>query len=108
MKGGSTSPIGNLETNHLPNLDDRSKKNQAQIEERQQRDRQKQEQATGDSLYWYIYNLDQKNPNTQTDFEHLPPEQLVANIWQKEQRILEILSEIKDVLQTKPVGKEDA
>jgi len=30
----------------------------------------------------------------------LPPEQLVADIWKKEQRILEILGEIKDVLQT--------
>lgn len=82
---------------------------QTQAEERQQRDRQKQEQATGDSLYWYIYNLDQKNPNTQTDFEHLPPEQLVANIWQKEERILAILAEIKDVLKAPPSnGEEDA
>lgn len=47
-------------------------------------------------------NLDIKNPNGQQDFEHLPPEQLVADIWNKEQRILEILGEIKDVLQRKP------
>lgn len=75
---------------------------QLQATEREQRELAKREQATGDSLYWYIYNLDQKNPNAKTDFEHLPPEQLVADIWQKEQRILEILSEIKDVLKTKP------
>jgi hypothetical protein len=74
---------------------------QSQSEERSQQEQAKQEQAKGDSLYWYIYNLDQKNPNAQTDFEHLPPEQLVADIWQKEHRILEILGEIKDVLKTK-------
>ncbi|BAU15890.1 type I restriction-modification system, M subunit (plasmid) [Leptolyngbya sp. NIES-3755] len=74
---------------------------QVQAEERQQREIARQEQARGDSLYWYIYNLDQKNPNAQNDFEHLPPEQLVADIWSKEQRILEILGEIKDVLQAR-------
>lgn len=79
-----------------------------QGKEREQRELAKREQATGDSLYWYIYNLDQKNPNAQTDFEHLPPEQLVADIWQKEQRILEILSEIKDVLKTKPSAEEES
>lgn len=46
-------------------------------------------------------NLDIKNPNGQADFEHLPPEQLVADIWKKEERILEILGEIKDVLAKK-------
>ncbi|PSB14306.1 hypothetical protein C7B65_26615, partial [Phormidesmis priestleyi ULC007] len=71
-------------------------------EERQEREIAKQEQTKRDSLYWCIYNLDQKNPIAQNDFEHLPPEQLVADIWRKEQRILEILGEIKDVLQTKP------
>ena len=80
---------------------------QVQAEERQQREIAKQEQTKGDSLYWYIYNLDQKNPTAQNDFEHLPPEQLVADIWKKEQRILEILGEIKDVLRAKPSGKEN-
>ena len=78
-----------------------------QVEERQEREIAKQEQMKGDVLYWCIYNLDQKNPTSQNDFEHLPPEQLVADIWKKEQRILEILGEIKDVLQTKPSGKEN-
>jgi type I restriction enzyme M protein len=40
-------------------------------------------------------NLDRKNPNAATDFEHLPPEQLVDDILKKEQRILEIMAEIK-------------
>ena len=40
-------------------------------------------------------NLDRKNPNEATDFEHLPPEQLADDILKKEQRILEIMAEIK-------------
>jgi type I restriction enzyme M protein len=40
-------------------------------------------------------NLDRKNPNAATDFEHLPPEQLVEDILKKEERILEIMAEIK-------------
>lgn len=59
--------------------------------------------ATGNLL---SVNLDIKNPNGQQDFEHLPPEQLVADIWSKEQRILEILGEIKDVLKQKPSANE--
>ncbi|MBD0341624.1 MAG: hypothetical protein ICV61_12240, partial [Microcoleus sp. Co-bin12] len=51
--------------------------------------------AKGDAIYWPIFNLDKKNPNAQDDFEHLPPEQLVADIWAKEQRILELLAEIR-------------
>jgi type I restriction enzyme M protein len=40
-------------------------------------------------------NLDRKNPNAATDFEHLPPEQLADDIFKKEQRIAEIMAEIK-------------
>ena len=40
-------------------------------------------------------NLDRKNPNAATDFEHLPPEQLADDILKKEQRIAEIMAEIK-------------
>jgi type I restriction enzyme M protein len=43
-------------------------------------------------------NLDLKNPNSQQDFEHLPPEQLADDILKKEQRIAEIMAEIKAVL----------
>lgn len=43
-------------------------------------------------------NLDIKNPRGKQDFEHLPPEQLVEDIVKKEQRILEIMAEIKKVL----------
>jgi type I restriction enzyme M protein len=45
-------------------------------------------------------NLDRRNPNATTDFAHLPPEQLVDDILKKEQRILEIMAEIKTQLAT--------
>lgn len=44
------------------------------------------------------YSLDVKNPNAKQDFEHLPPEQLIADIINKEQKILEITGEIKLLL----------
>ena len=34
------------------------------------------------------------------DFEHLPPEQLADDILKKEQRIAELMAEIKQVLNT--------
>lgn len=43
-------------------------------------------------------NLDIKNPNSKQDFEHLPPEQLADEILKKEQRIAEIMAEIKLIL----------
>lgn len=44
-------------------------------------------------------NLDRKNPNGQNDFEHLPPEQLVEGILQKELQIVGIMEEIKRMLE---------
>jgi type I restriction enzyme M protein len=46
-------------------------------------------------------NLDIKNPNSKQDFEHLPPEQLADDILKKEQQIIGIINEIKQVL-TRP------
>jgi type I restriction enzyme M protein len=43
-------------------------------------------------------NLDIKNPKSKQDFEHLPPEQLADDILKKEQRIAEIMMEIKQAL----------
>ena len=40
-------------------------------------------------------NLDIKNPNSADALEHLPPEQLVADILKSEQRIIEIMEEIR-------------
>jgi type I restriction enzyme M protein len=43
-------------------------------------------------------NLDIKNPKAGEDFEHMPPEQLVADIIKKERRILELLAEVQQAL----------
>jgi type I restriction enzyme M protein len=43
-------------------------------------------------------NLDRKNPNAATDFEHLPPERLADDILKKEQRIAEIMENIRTLL----------
>jgi type I restriction enzyme M protein len=43
-------------------------------------------------------NLDLKNPSAKQDLEHLPPEQLVAEILEKEMRITEIMFEIQEML----------
>jgi len=43
-------------------------------------------------------NLDIKNPSAKQDFEHLPPEQLADDILKKEQRIAELMAEIKSLL----------
>lgn len=71
-------------------------------EERRLRELAKTERATGDSLYWPVFNLDRKNPNAKDDFEHLPPERLADDILQKELRIAEIMREIKELLGKKP------
>jgi len=43
-------------------------------------------------------NLDRKNPNAVADITHLPPEELVESILHKEQRIVEIMGAIRDLL----------
>ena len=45
-------------------------------------------------------NLDIKNPRSKQDFEHLPPKQLADDILKKEQRIAEIMAEIKQALES--------
>ncbi len=47
-------------------------------------------------------NLDLKNPRAAQELEHLPPEQLVESILEKERRIIEIMGEIKKILAEKP------
>ena len=44
-------------------------------------------------------NLDIKNPRGKEDIAHLPPEQLAEDILKKEQRIEEIIGEIKMLLE---------
>ncbi|MEZ6064145.1 MAG: N-6 DNA methylase [Planctomycetaceae bacterium] len=43
-------------------------------------------------------NLDQKNPNSAEELEHLPPAELVRDILAKEQHIIEIMQEIESEL----------
>jgi len=43
-------------------------------------------------------NLDRKNPRAKEDITHLPPEQLAADILEKEERIAEIMSNIRNLL----------
>lgn len=75
-----------------------AKQEQAQAAEIEQRERAREEQAKGDAIYWPIYNLDIKNPISKQDFEHLPPEQLVEDILDKERRITDLMMEIKQAL----------
>ena len=44
------------------------------------------------------YNLDVKNPNNKAEFEHLPPEELIANIEESEKTIAALLAEIKGLI----------
>jgi type I restriction enzyme M protein len=44
------------------------------------------------------FNLDLKNPRAAAKLEHLPPEQLVENIVEKERKILGIMEEIRVLL----------
>jgi type I restriction enzyme M protein len=46
-------------------------------------------------------NLDLKNPTAKRELEHLPPEQLADQIYDEEQRIVEMAIEIKRLLQPK-------
>ncbi len=66
--------------------------------EKTQQDLARSEQAKADAIYWPIFNLDRKNPHAKDDFEHLPPEQLVESIIEKERRILSIMEEIRALL----------
>lgn len=42
-------------------------------------------------------NLDRKNPRGNEDITHLPPEQLVASMIEKEKQIVEILDNIRNM-----------
>lgn len=75
-----------------------SKRARLQAEESRQRETAREEQAAGDRIYWPIYSLDIKNPNSRQDYEHKPPREMVEEIIAKEQRIAEIMQEIKQVL----------
>jgi len=44
------------------------------------------------------YNLDVNNPNTKAEFEHLPPEELIAKIEESEKEVVSLLGEVKKLL----------
>jgi len=56
---------------------------------------QSDEQVAGDAIYWPIFNLDQKNPNSVDALEHRPPLELVESILRKEKEILRLIIEIQ-------------
>lgn len=63
--------------------------------------RKKNEQAwkvKAEEIIANNFNLDIKNPNAKQDFEHMPPEKLAEDIEKKEQRILEIMAEIREAI----------
>ena len=59
-----------------------------------ERKMQSAEQTAGDAIYWPIFNLDQKNPNSVDALEHRPPLELVESILGKEREILLLMEEI--------------
>jgi type I restriction enzyme M protein len=54
--------------------------------------------VSADELLSSNCNLDRKNPHSATDFEHLSPDLLAEEILRKEQRITELMVEIRDAL----------
>jgi type I restriction enzyme M protein len=78
----------------------RKAKLQSQLDEfegaaAKERKLQSDEQAAGDAIYWPLFNLDLKNPNSADDLEHRPPRELVASILQKEREILRLMEELQ-------------
>ena len=56
---------------------------------------QNEGQAAGDAIYWPLFNLDLKNPNSADALEHRPPQELVASILTKEREILRLMEQIQ-------------
>ncbi len=45
------------------------------------------------------YDLSARNPNRSSDFTHRPPEELAADIADKQARIAELVAEIQELLE---------
>ncbi|MBU4230817.1 MAG: type I restriction-modification system subunit M [Proteobacteria bacterium] len=60
-----------------------------------ERKMQNDEQAAGDAIYWPIFNLDLKNPNSADALVHRQPQELVESILGKELAILRLIEEIQ-------------
>lgn len=59
------------------------------------RKQQAEEQAAGDAIYWPIFDLDHKNPNSADALEHRHPQELVESIITKQREILRLMEEIQ-------------
>lgn len=59
----------------------------------------KDEQEKANNILNAIYNLDQKNPNSGDDFEHLPPKKLIKDILKKDEKIASLMTEINAILE---------
>lgn len=73
---------------------------QSQLDEleaaaRKERRLESDEQAAGDAIYWPVFNLDLKNPNSADALEHRPPRELIASVLQKEREILGLVEHIQ-------------
>ena len=58
--------------------------------------------VSADSIVERGFNLDLKNPHAKVLLDHLPPEELVTSILDKERRIAEIIAEIRDQVLERP------
>lgn len=52
-------------------------------------------QSEGDSKYWPIYNLDEKNPRVKAALEHADPRDLIASMRSHETEVLRLLVEME-------------
>ncbi len=58
----------------------------------------REEQNMGDGIYWPLFNIDRKNPRAKEHVTHVPPERIAESIIQKESRIAEIMTNIRELL----------
>lgn len=59
-------------------------------------------QTDGDAAYWPVFNLDRKNPRTSVVGESRTPDQLVVEILAKEQRIVDLMEQVRSSLTGRP------
>ena len=52
------------------------------------------------------YDLSARNPNRTNDFIHRPPEELAADIADKQMRIAELIAEIQELLEKEEVDEK--
>lgn len=76
--------------------------------EKQLREQAREEQAKADAIYWPIFNLDMKNPNSQKALEHRVPVELIKDILAREQQIIAILEEINAELEGIPTEEGES